>query len=395
MLINSLFYLAVILLTGLLFGKLLNKFKLPYVTGYIIGGIIIGPSLLNVVPGEMIKSFSIITKAALGFIAFNIGSEFSIPQIKKSGFGVIIITILEALFAVFLVDFAMIFIFNQPVQFSILLGAIAAATAPAATVMVIRQYKAKGPLVNTLLQVVAMDDAVAIIAFSISLAIAQSMNGASGSFFTQAVIKPGIEIFGAALLGIICGFLLALLSKKASGEDQLLVITISIILLALGISEYFNFSSLISCMMIGATLVNITVNKKPFTLTDRFTPPLFVAFFTLAGLDLDLSIIASVGLIGIGYVVFRAAGKLLGSFLGAKIANSPKAVQKYLGLALIPQAGVALGLSMIAENSLENGAGTALKTIILSATVIYELIGPVLAKIALSKAGEIDKNLNS
>ncbi|SHI91707.1 transporter, CPA2 family [Clostridium amylolyticum] len=386
---NLLYYVAIILFSGLFFGKIVSKFKLPYVTGYLIGGILIGPSVLKLVPHTAISSLSIITKSALGFIAFSIGSEFSLNQVKKSGFGVIIITILEALFAVILVDLAMIFIFKQSVQFSIVLGAIAAATAPAATVMVIRQYKAKGPLVNTLLQVVAMDDAVAIIAFSVSLAIAQSMNGSSGSFFKEAILAPSIEIFGAAILGIAAGFVLALLSKKASGEDQLLVITIGTIFLVLGLSEYFNLSSLIACMMLGATLVNITTNKKPFNLADRFTPPLFIAFFTIAGLDLNLSVMTSIGIIGIGYVVFRVIGKLLGAYVGAKIANSPGNVQKYLGLALIPQAGVAIGLSMIAETALGNNVGLKLKTIILAATVIYELFGPVLAKIALTKAGEI------
>lgn len=386
---NLLYYVAIILFSGLFFGKIVSKFKLPYVTGYLIGGILIGPSVLKFVPHTAISSLNLITKAALGFIAFSIGSEFSLNQVKKSGFGVIIITILEALFAVFLVDLAMIFIFKQSVQFSIVLGAIAAATAPAATVMVIRQYKAKGPLVDTLLQVVAMDDAVAIIAFSVSLAIAQSMNGASGSFLKKALLTPSIEIFGAAILGIIAGFFLTFLCKKASGEDQLLVITISTIFLVLGVSEYFNFSSLIACMMLGATLVNITTNKKPFTLADRFTPPIFIAFFTIAGLDLNLSVISSIGIIGIGYVVFRVIGKLLGAYTGAKIANSPEKVQKYLGLALVPQAGVAIGLSMIAESALGNNMGLKLKTIILGATVIYELFGPVLAKIALTKAGEI------
>lgn len=388
--LNLLYYIGIILLTGLVFGKLVTYLKLPHVTGYLIGGIIIGPSLLNIVPHEAASSFGIITEAALGFIAFSIGSEFEINQLKKTGFGVVIITVLEALFAVACVDLAMIFLFKKSIQFSLILGAIAAATAPAATVMVIRQYKAKGPLVDTLLQVVAMDDAVGIIAFSISLALSQAMTGSnSTSLLKQAVLTPAVEILGAAILGLVSGIVLSFFAKKASGEDQLLAMIVATILFTVGVALRFKFSTLIACMILGATVVNLLHSKRIFSTADRFTSPIFIAFFTIAGVDLNLGIVKSVGLIGIGYVLFRVVGKLLGAFTGARLAHSPEPVQKYLGFALIPQAGVAIGLSMVAERALPGEMGLAIKTIILGATVIYELFGPVIAKMAISKAGEI------
>lgn len=387
---NLLCYVAIILFAGLIFGKVVSYFKLPYVTGYLIGGIIIGPSVLNLIPDGAASNFGIVTEAALGFIAFSIGSEFKLTQIKKNGIGIMIITVLEALLAIACVDLAMIFIFKKPVGFSIILGAIAAATAPAATVMVIRQYKAKGPLVDTLLQVVAMDDAVGIIAFSISLAIAQALSGGGkGTFLANAILAPSKEILGAVVLGIICGTALSYFSKRASGEEQLLSITLGTILFTVGIAIRFEFSSLIACMMVGATVVNLINSKRTFNLLDKFTPPIFLAFFTIAGVDLNFGVIKSVGFIGIGYVLFRVVGKLIGAYTGAKLTHAPQTVQKYLGFALIPQAGVAIGLSMVAERVMPGETGLAIKTIILGATVIYELVGPVIAKMAMTKAGEI------
>lgn len=387
---NLLYYIAIILFAGLVFGKIASYFKLPYVTGYLIGGIIIGPSVLKLIPYEAVSSFEIITETALGFIAFSIGSEFKLTQIKRNGIGVVIITVLEALVAIACVDLVMIFIFKKSVQFSIMLGAIAAATAPAATVMVIRQYKAKGPLVNTLLQVVAMDDAVGIVAFSISLAIAQVLSGGGkGTLLVNAIIYPFKEILGAVILGIVCGEIFFYFSKKVSGEEQLLSMILGTILFTVGISIRFGFSSLIACMILGATVVNLLNTKRTFNLIDKFTPPIFVAFFTIAGVDLNLGIIKSVGLIGMGYIIFRVVGKFIGAYAGAKLAHAPEAVQKYLGFALVPQAGVAIGLSMVVERVLPRDIGLTIKTIILGATVIYELIGPVIAKIAITKAGEI------
>jgi Kef-type K+ transport system membrane component KefB len=387
---HILYYFSIILFAGLIVARILSKVKLPNVTGYLIAGILIGPSIMKLIPKDAASSLSIISEIALGFIAYGIGSEFNIRHIKKMGKSIIWITIFEALGAVVLVDIFMIFVFKQSVPFSLMLGAIAAATAPAATIMVIRQYKAKGPVVNTLLPVVAIDDAVGIIAFGISSAIAKMLMNPNKDFsVAKAILIPIWEIIFALIIGFVIGILLAYISSKAKGEDELLVITIASILLALGLAKHFNVSTLLACMMLGATIANMAQNSnRLLSIVDRVTPPIFVAFFTLAGVDLDLGVLKDVGLIGIGYVFVRVIGKFFGAYLGAYITNAPKTVQKYLGFTLMPQAGVAIGLSMIAEQSVP-GHGAAIRTIILAGTVIYELVGPVTTKLALIKAGEI------
>lgn len=388
---HMLFYIAVILFAGMGTAKILSKFKLPNVTGYLIAGLIIGPSLLGIIPKEASDKLSIISEAALSFIAYSIGSEFNIENLKRVGKGVILITVLEALTAVILIDIVMIFVLGQPVAFSLVLGAIAAATAPAATLMVVRQYKAKGPVVDTLLPVVAMDDAVGIMAFGISTTIAQTLVKNSGSIsIAKIILIPLFEIVAALAIGFGMGILLTYLSKKVKGEDGLLSIVIAILFATAGIAIRFNLSSLLACMMIGATLTNLVPNNKSvFTTVERFTPPVLISFFTIAGVQLDLSILKDVGLLGIVYIVVRVVGKMLGAYLGAKISDFPDTVQKYLGFTLIPQAGVAIGLSMIAQNTLPSPYGAQVRTIVLAATVIYELLGPMITKTALIKAGEI------
>lgn len=389
---HTLFNIAIILFTGMFLAKLLSKIKLPNVTGYLIAGLIIGPSVLGIIPKEGAEELSIISEIALAFIAYSIGSEFNIKNLKKLGTGVLIITMCEALMATLLVILSMIFIFKQPVPFSLVLGAIAAATAPAATLMVIRQYRAKGPIVDTLLPVVAMDDAVGIIAFGILTAIAKALIDDSQKLsILEIIFGPIFEIVLALFIGLIMGILLAFISKKARGEDQLLSMIIATLFATAGIAISFDLSSLLACMMVGATLTNlIPNNKRIFTVAERFNPPILLAFFTLAGVQLELSVLKEVGFLGIAYVVFRVIGKILGANIGAKIAEFPKVVQKYLGYTLIPQAGVAIGLSMVAQRILPSPYGVAVRTIVLAATVIYELVGPLITKETLIKAGEIE-----
>ncbi|HHY03753.1 MAG TPA: cation:proton antiporter [Thermoanaerobacterales bacterium] len=387
---HMLFYVAIILISGIVMGRVVSKFKLPNVTGYLIAGVLIGPSLLSLIPADVAANLGIISEAALGFIAYSIGSEFNLNLIKKTGGKIILITVCEALGAVIMVVLAMIFIFKQSVAFSLVLGSIAAATAPAATIMVIRQYRAKGPLVSTLLPVVAMDDAVGIVVFGVAVAVADTIasSGQDVSFLFM-VLKPFLEIALALLVGFVIGLVLSYASRKARGKDDLLSISIATIFLTLGIAEFLNVSTLLCCMMLGATVSNMTYGgDKVISIIDRFTPPVFIAFFTMAGVDLQLDVLKSVGLIGIGYVVFRVIGKILGASLGAKMTKAPDVVQKYLGYTLIPQAGVAIGLSMLAESALP-GMGVEIRTIILAGTVVYELVGPVVSKMALMKAGEI------
>lgn len=387
---HSLYYLGIILFSGILMGKITSIFKLPKVTGYLIAGLLIGPSLFNFVPTSAALKLTIIADTALGFIAYSIGSEFNIDHLKTLGSKIFTITVLEALGAVILVDLVMIFVLKQSIPFSITLGSIAAATAPAATLMVVKQYHAKGPLVDILLPVVAMDDAVGIIIFGISTTIASSLiNQNSNLSISQAIFLPIFKILIALLIGFIVGFVLSIISKKSEGEDQLLSMTIGSLFLTIGICTHFDISPLLSCMMIGATITNIAPsNTRILSIIDRVTPPVFIAFFTIAGVELDLSILNEVGIIGLVYIICRLVGKIIGSGLGAKISKCPILVQKYLGLTLVPQAGVAIGLAMVAETIIPK-FGSSIRTIILAATVVYELTGPILTKTALIKCGEI------
>ncbi len=392
---HMLFYLGIILISGLLMGKLVSYIRLPKVTGYLLAGVIIGTSFLNLVPSTISGNFDIIADAALGFIAFSIGSEFEFNSIKKLGLGIFIITLFEALGAVIVVFLVLKFILHAPTEFSIVLASIAAATAPAATLMVIKQYKAKGPLVNTLLPIVALDDAIGIIIFGVSLEIAKSLSLSTNSAFSikSAIFMPILDLGLAIIIGFVVGFLISYLSKKASGPDQLLTIILASIFFTIGLVNSIGVSSLLTCMTVGATITNIAPNsKRVFSIIERFTPPIYMAFFTVAGIELDLGLLRHVGLYGIAYIFARVIGKSFGAYFGSKIAKCPSCVQKYLGFTLVPQAGVAIGLAMIAEISLPE-YGASIRTIILSATVIYELIGPLLTKTALVKAGEIKTTL--
>ncbi|MCY6354765.1 cation:proton antiporter [Clostridium sp. ZS2-4] len=395
---HSLYYLGIILFCGIIVGKIVSFFKLPKVTGYLVAGVLMGPSILNLVPSQAAAKLTIIADAALGFIAYSIGSEFNFANLKALGKKIFTITIFEALGAVLMVDLVMIFIFKMSLPFSLTLGSIAAATAPAATLMVIKQYKAKGPVVNTLLPVVAMDDAVGIIIFGISTTIASSLLNSNSNFsLAKAIFIPLLEIFYALFLGFIVGFILSVISKKTEGEDQLLSITIAALFFTIGISTSLNISPLLSCMMVGATITNITPsNSRALSIIDRFTPPIFIAFFTIAGIELNLALLTKVGFIGIGYITARLVGKIIGAGIGSKLSHCSKTIQKYLGLTLVPQAGVAIGLAMVAETTMPE-FGSSVRTIILSATVIYELTGPLLTKTALIRAGEISvpNNLTS
>ena len=387
---HQLYYVAVIILAGILMGKIVGKLKLPEVTGYLLAGILIGPSVLKLVPGSALGGLGIISEAALGFIAYSIGSEIKLSHLKKAGKSLITITLFESLTPILLVSLSMIFIFKQPVPFAITIGAIAAATAPAATIMVIKQYNAKGPVVDTLLPVVAMDDGVAIISFGIAFTIAKSLLKAGGQFnFVQALVVPIGEILLALVIGFVIGLVLSYIIPKTKSEDQLLSTVVGLIFLSIGIGELFGVSTLLVNMMMGITVVNLAAGSvKPLNAIDRITPPIFVAFFTLAGVELELGALKYAGLLGLGYLVFRSIGKWAGASVGAKLSNAHPNVQKYLGFTLLPQAGVAIGLSMMAESSMPELGGT-IRTVILASTVIYELIGPLAAKTALIKAGEI------
>ena len=387
MVTHTLLQIAIMIFAGMLCGRLVKQVKLPNVTGYLIAGLLLGPSVFNIIPETAIHSFTIISNAALGFIAFSIGTEFKISYFKRVGSTPIVIAVFESLFAVIAVVIGLVAAgFDLP--FSLVLGAIAAATAPAATIMVIKQYKAKGPMTETLLSVVAIDDATALMYFGICVAIANALAGGDMTL-GEALLSPLIEIGGALVVGFLTGVIFTIPLRFFKKEGNRLALIIAFIFLGVGVSELCGFSSLLYCMAMGAALTNFSrETAKIMHITDGFTPPLFMLFFVGSGAELQLSILSSIGVAGVIYVLLRVVGKMGGTAFAATLCKADSKIKKYLGLALVPQAGVAIGLSLVATTAVPQ-FGATIRAIILCATFIYELVGPAVAKFSLMKAGEI------
>lgn len=385
--LNTFINLAIMIFAGMALGRLVKLIKLPNVTGYLLAGLLLGPSVLGLLSEDFLSAATLISDMALGFIAFSIGNEFKISYFKRVGAMPIVIATLESLFAVVFVSGALILAgFEAP--FSLVLGSIAAATAPAATIMVIKQYKARGPVTETLLSVVAIDDATALIMYSIAVAIATALSGGSANT-SQLFLKPVIEIGGALVVGAILGFIFLLPLKTFKKDGNRLSLTIAFIFMGIGLSKLCGFSSLLFCMAMGAIIANFSPDVNHIMkLSDKITPPIFMLFFVASGAELKLSVLPAVGLCGVIYIVVRVAGKMFGASLGAAICKADKNIRKYLGPALVPQAGVAIGLSLTASAVVPQYA-TEIRTVILCGTLIYELVGPAIAKMSLKKAGEI------
>ncbi len=382
--------ISIIILVGLLGGRIAKKFGLPSVSGYIVAGLLLGPSFIDLVSNEGLNSLGFITDIALAAIAFSIGNEFLLSDMKKVGNKIFLLTIAEVIGALVIVFMTMYFLFNQSFEFSIVIASMSAATAPAGIVMVIRELRADGPLVKTILPVVALDDALGIMVFSVALSIAKMTSGLADFTLIQIVSDPLIEIFGSLLLGFLLGLGLTYLANKAKGRDELLKISLAFILAAVGAANFFNMSPLLTAMMMGGTLVNLMHNsKRVFDNINSFTPPINLLFFTLAGMSLDLKILASVGMLGVGYILARAIGKMLGAGVGAKALGESETIQKYLGLSLLTQGGISIGLSVIVRNELPQFS-QSIVTVILFSVLVFEILGPILAKIAITKAGEVN-----
>ena len=423
-------YVAVLLLAALLSTRLVRVLKMPNVTGYIVTGIIMGPFvfglLFNNFTYENIKEGAIynfvqqinwVSTVALGFIAFSIGTSFRLSTLKAVGKKVMIITAFEAVGGSLFVILALLiahFIVPEYVTWELVLtlGAIASATAPAATLMVIKQYQARGPLVDTLLPVVALDDAAALIMFAVLFQIASALaSGVSISVYS-ILIKPLLEILISLVIGAALGFLISFMNKFFLSRNNRLIWCIFSIFAALGFYYLFKspmmggfeLSSLLVCMMSGAIYTNMCPDSgKTLDVMDRFTSPVYMMFFVISGASLDLSIFFNrdgllVVAIAAIYIIFRVIGKWFGAFTGASISRSEPQIKKYLGFALVPQAGVAIGLSttayrLFSENPETQRAGALILAIILTSTLVYELIGPLGAKFALKKAKEIPDNI--
>ena len=404
--------LSIALLAGLLMSRVVKMIKLPAVTAYLIAGILIGPMLLgrfNIdglgITESELDGLKILSELALGFIAFAMGNEFRLSQLKEIGKSATIIGIFQAVFTTLVVDAALIglhFIIPDnkfPIEAAIVLAAIATATAPAATLMVVKQYKAKGPLTDILLPVVALDDAVGLIIFAISFGIAKSINLGVVDI-VSIVVEPLLEIILSLGLGAILGYLFTLCEKLFHSRSKRMAVTVTFVMMAVALSSlefhilglHVAFSSLLTCMMLGTIFCNICdFSEELMARADRWTAPILILFFVISGAELKLDVFADIAivLIGVVYIVFRSVGKYFGATISAKITNCDPNIVKYLGITLLPQAGVALGMAITASE-LQNGIGTIISNITLFAVLIYEIIGPYLTKVCLTKAGDID-----
>lgn len=382
--------LAVMLFSGFLMTRLTKLAHLPNVTGYILAGVLIGPCVLNLIPETVQNGMDFVTDVALAFIAFGVGKYFKLERLRKNGRSVLILTVFESLIAALLIFLVMAFVFRLPIPFSLLLGAIGSATAPASTIMTIRQYKAKGQFVDILLQIVALDDAVALLAFSVCAAIAQAMEGGSG-ISPKAVLLPILWNLLALAAGALAGFLLhKLIGENRSSQHRLVLVT-ALLLSITGFCTALDISPLLACMVMGAVYINISGNKKVFKQVNGFTPPIQLLFFVLSGMRMDLTALKAAGLIGVVYFLVRIIGKYAGAWLGAMLGKASVPIRRYLGLALIPQAGVSIGLALLGQRILPAESGALLSTIILSSGVLYEMIGPACAKAAIFLSGSVPK----
>lgn len=401
--------LSIALLAGLLLSRLVKRIQLPAVTAYLIAGVLIGPFVLGAfdIPGigiaaEQLEGFGIISDVALGFIAFSMGNEFRLAQLKKIGKQATVIGVFQAIFTTIIVDVVLIALHlampdKLTLPAAIVLGAVATATAPAATLMVVKQYKAKGPVTDILLPVVALDDAVGLIVFAVSFGIAKSLS--TGSIDVLSVIvEPVLEVVLSILLGLVMGGLFTFCEKFFHSRSKRMAVSVTFVMMTVAISSlkfdvghfHVGFSSLLACMMLGTVFCNFCdVSEELMDRADRWTAPILILFFVISGAELELSVFADAAVViaGVTYIISRSIGKYSGAFISAKMTKCNKNITKYLGITLLPQAGVALGMAI---KAIELGPdGAIVRNITLFAVLIYEIVGPFLTKIALTKAGDI------
>ncbi len=385
----SLTSISIILLAGFLVTRITKILKLPNVSGYIIAGILIGPYALNLIPKSTIENMGFVGDIALAFIAFDVGKFLRKEIFRVSGLKAIVITLFESLMAGILITLSVHYIFNFDWSFSLLLGAIATATAPASTIMTINQYKARGEFVYTLLQVIALDDVVCLVVFSIVSAFINA-NGV-GNFTSMHVLLPVLYNIGALIIGFLCGIILSKLLTPSRSNDNRLILVIALLLALSGLCSIFDISPLLACMVFGATYINTTQDKGLYAQINNFTPPILSMFFVLSGIKLDISALFTLGTVGVAYFLIRIIGKYIGAYLGCLVTDMDDSIKNYLGFALIPQAGVAIGLAFLGQRILPADVGNRMMTIILASSVLYELVGPVSAKFALFRSGAIKK----
>ncbi|MGP1489701.1 MAG: cation:proton antiporter [Treponema sp.] len=379
---------SLILISGFFVTRFTKKLQLPKVSGYILAGILIDPSGLHLIHHDFIVNLDVISVMALSFIAFDMGRYFKRSDDKKEIWKVVFITLCESLFAGLLVTLVMLFVFKMKLSFSLLLGAIATATAPASTIMTIKEYNGKGPFVDLLLRITAFDDVVCLFVFSIMVAVVNAQE--SNVFSIMSIARPiGLNAF-ALVLGFLTALCMEFLITEKRSFDNRLILAVAFLFFISGICSYMEVSPLLACMVCGAVYYNRTNDKTLFDQMNNFSPPVMSSFFIISGMNMDLSIMLTAGVIGVAYFFIRIIGKYFGAYTSCKLLAVEKKVTDNMGFALMPQAGVAIGLAFMGKMMLPEKEGLILFNIILASSVLYELMGPITAKIALIRAGAID-----
>lgn len=381
--------MALLLLVGYLGGRLARLLKMPMVAGYVIAGLIMGPSVLHIIPNQLNTEFNLVKVLGLGIIALMIGSELEIKKIRHLGKAIMGITVVQILGASIVVFIAMYFILGLELPISLLLGAMATATAPASPVAVIREYKAKGPFTTTLLGVVAMDDAVCIVLFGIVAALVRMMLDGVFEAGVRLLTIPAVELLGSLVIGTVTGIALVLVIRRLPEKLHKLVVFVGIALLNSGLSNIYHFSPLLTNMMAGFVYANLSDKPQDITVINEVDLPIFVVFFTLAGVSINLSILLQNWIAAAVYIVARGVGKVGGAFLGARISGAPEVVQKYLGFAMFSKAGVTIGLVLLVQGRFPEIAAV-ITAIELAAVTVCELIGPMGTRYALISSGETE-----
>lgn len=396
---NVLLLAGVAILFGLLGGEGIKKIKTPQVVGFIVMGVILGPSLFNFIKTADVESVNMISSFTLGVIGFGIGQELKLSSLRKLGKSIISIVVFEALGAFLLVGIG-VALLTKSVATGLIFGALASATAPAATVDVLYEYKSKGPLTQTLLAVVGIDDAIALILYGFASSLAKSiLKGSGGISLYDVLVQPLVEIGGSILVGTIIGLAFSYIARKVQNQNKIFTITIGTILLSCGVANLLHLSLILTNMTLGIVLVNFAPfsSRRIANVMNGFTAPLYIFFFSLVGARLNIGMLPHIGLIGILYIILRSGGKFAGTFFGAKISNAEDSVKKYLGFALFSQAGVAIGLAISASHELVKFGpagehlGSMAINIIAATTFIVQIIGPPFVKFAIVKAKEVGK----
>jgi len=391
--INVILDIGLILLAAVVAASVIRYIRLPRITSYIIMGVLIGPSLLDLISPELLEHSNLFTSVALSFIAFDLGKKFSLDKLRSIGLQVFGITTAQVLSTFGLVFLAVYLLMGNRSEIAMLYGAIACATAPAATILVAREYKAEGRFTDTLLGTVALDDGVGILMFALVFALARSFAGIdteAGNPLMSGLLDSFREIFGAVFLGTALGLLLSQLPRVIKKSSTLMIYTLGVIMFNTGLCIHFGLSVLLANMALGITVENISEKDVEFFgAVERIESPFYVLFFVLAGAHLKIGMIPGMSVLGLVYLLSRVAGKTGGAYLGAALVGEDKTVRRYMGLALLPQAGVALGFALIVKSAFPSG-GSEIFLVVTATTVFFEILGPVLTRTALKAAGEAD-----